>query len=96
MKRKRTWPKGTWMQLKSTDYFKDTIRQRGFSYSDVAEMARCHKSMIGQLASGHRKSCSPELAERISRCLGVLPGLLFDERASATSGSDVLNERISA
>lgn len=84
------------MQLKSAEYFKDTIRQRGLSYADVAEMAGCHKSMIGQLASGHRKSCSPDLADRIARCLGVLTGLLFDQRASATSGHRIPEERIPA
>jgi hypothetical protein len=59
-------------------------------------MAHCHKSMIGQLASGHRKSCSPDLAGRIARCLGVPRGLLFDERASAASGHIISGERIAS
>jgi transcriptional regulator with XRE-family HTH domain len=84
------------MQVQNKDFLKATIQQRNLSYADVAEMADCHKSMIGQLASGHRTSCTPELAERIARCLGVPRGLLFVERASAVSGSGVSGERIPA
>lgn len=95
MARKR-WPEGTWMQVISKDTLKALIHQRGFSYSDVGEMAGCHKSMIGQLASGHRRSCKPTLAEKIARCLGVPVELLFAPRASATSGRTISDERMAS
>lgn len=93
---KRHWPKGTWMQVISKDTLKALIQQRGLSYADVGEMAGCHRSMIGQLVSGHRISCKPTLAENIARCLGVPVELLFLPRASAASGRVVTDERISA
>lgn len=84
------------MQLISKDTLKALIQQRGFSYKDVGEMAGCHRSMIGQLASGHRKSCGTDLAENIARCLGVPRELLFVARVSAVSGQSVSDERIAS
>ena len=38
--------------------------------------------MIGHLLSGHKTSCTPELAVRIEKALRVQPGSLFMPRSS--------------
>lgn len=93
---RRSWPKGTWMKVISQDTLKALIQQRKLSYGDVGEMCGCHRSMISQLANGSRPSCTPDLAEKIARCLGVPLELLFMPRASAVSGRPVSDERIPA
>lgn len=85
MARKR-WPEGTWMKITSKDTLKALIKQRGLSYGDIGEMADCHRTMISALANGHRTSCTPQLAERIVRCLDIPLEVLFVPHASAVSG----------
>lgn len=82
----RRWPKGTWMKLTSKDTLRALIKQRDLSYADVGRAAGCHKTMVSALANGYRPSCSPRLAERISKCLGVPLEVLFVPQASAASG----------
>lgn len=90
----RRWPKGTWMNLTSKDTLRALVKQRGFSYGDVGRMAGCHKTMISALVNGHRTSCSPELAERISECLGVPSEVLFVPRTSSVSvGNDYFEKK---
>lgn len=83
---RRNWPKGTWMRLTSKDTLRALIGQKGLSYRDVGELANCHRSMISQLANGHRTSCTPPLAEKIAVCLGVPLEVLFVPHASADGG----------
>jgi len=83
---RRNWPKGTWMKLTSKDTLRALIKQKGLSYRDIGDLADCHRSMISQLANGHRTSCTPILAEKIAVCLGVPREVLFVERTSAASG----------
>lgn len=93
----RRWPKGTWMKLTSKDTLRALIKQRGLSYADLGQMAGCHKTMISALVNGHRPSCSPELAERIARCLGVPSEVLFVHQTSADGGSsDNSQEKVPA
>lgn len=73
----RRYPKGTWMRLSSPDMLRATIERRGFTLSRLARYAGCSKSMVGHLVSGHKKSCTPELAERIAEALEVPTELLF-------------------
>lgn len=93
---RRRWPKGTWMKVISQDVLKALIRARNLSYGDVGEMADCHRSMVSQLANGDRTSCTPELAERIARCLGVSIDVLFVPKVSADSGRLVSGERMAS
>lgn len=92
----RRWPKGTWMKLTSKDTLKALKKQRRLSYGDIAEMAGCHRSMISQLANGHRTSCTAPLAERIALCLGVPSEVLFVAQASAASGQNDKSRRPAA
>lgn len=84
----RRWPEGTWMKLTSKDTLRALIKQRGLSYGDIGTMAGCHRSMVSQLANGHRTSCTPPLAERIALCLGVPSEVLFVAQTSAPSGQN--------
>lgn len=86
---RRNWPKGTYMKLTSKDTLRALIKQRGLSYRDIGDLAGCHRSMISQLANGHRTSCKPELAERVSVCLGVPLEVLFAAKASAGSSNNI-------
>lgn len=88
-RRRRRYPKGTWMKLRSKEILIAFMEDKDFSTQRLATYADCSKSMIGHLRSGHKKSCTPELADRISEALGVPRVALFDEQASAGSGQNV-------
>lgn len=94
--KRRHWPEGTWMKLTSTDTLRALIEQSKLSYRDIGEMSGCHRSMISQLVNGHRKSCGPDLAENIARCLGVPRKILFVEQASAGRGRSISGERMAS
>jgi transcriptional regulator with XRE-family HTH domain len=83
----KRYPKGTWMKLSSPDMLRATMKRRGFSMERLARYAGCSKSMIGHLCSGHKTSCTPDLAIKISEALDVETELLFVPRVS-TSRSD--------
>ena len=73
----KRYPKGTWMRLSSPEMLRATMDRRGFTISRLARYAGCSKSMVGHLVSGHKKSCTPALAERIAEALDVPTELLF-------------------
>lgn len=52
--------------------------------SRLARYAGCSKSMIGHLCSGHKRTCSSDLAERIAEALDVESELLFVPNASTS------------
>lgn len=83
---KKRWPKGTWMRLRSGQLLRELMNTKGTSNADLGMAAGCHRSFIGQLTSEHRKSCTPKIAENIARRLEVPLELLFEPKASATSG----------
>ena len=76
------------MKLNSKDTLRALIKQRGLSYSEVGEMSDCHRTMVSALVNGHRSSCTPELAERLARCLSVPVEVLFAPQAPTASGHD--------
>lgn len=88
MARRKRYPKGTWMKLRSKEILIAFMADRGFSTGRLAQYANCSRSFIGHLRSGYKTSCTPDLAERISEALSVPRVALFDERASATSGQN--------
>ena len=65
------------MELIDPDKFRTALRLRSLSYAQVATSAGCHRSFIGALVTGRKKSCTPEMAERIARAVGVPVRLLF-------------------
>jgi DNA-binding Xre family transcriptional regulator len=61
------------------------MKDRGHDTVTLAAATGLSKQVIGFLASGYRKSCSRETAERISAALGCLEGDLFSLPVSAES-----------
>jgi len=88
IRRRRRYPKGTWMKLISKHTLIALMEDRKFSTQRLAIYSQCSKSMIGHLRSGHKTSCTPSLAERIAEALDVPVVALFEQRASAGSGSN--------
>lgn len=86
MARRKTWPKGTWMKLRSKDILIAYMEDKKFSTGRLAQYAGCSRSFIGHLRSGHKTSCTPDLAERISEALAVPRIALFVENASTVGG----------
>jgi predicted transcriptional regulator len=95
-KRRKRYPKGTWMKLRSSEILKAFMDEKNFSTGRLATYAQCSRSMIGHLLTGYKTSCSGELADRISEALGVPRVALFDERTSAVSGKNVKAKRVAA
>lgn len=85
MKRRKS-PKGTWMKLRSADVLNAFMKQKNFSAQRLATYSGCSKSFIGFLKTGHKTSCTPQLAASISEALDVPLEVLFERRASADSG----------
>lgn len=91
------WPKGTWMKLASTDTLRALMAQRGLSYETLARYAGCSKSFISHLTSGRKRTCTPQLADRIAEALAVPTTVLFVPLGSAASGTSIRSgERIPA
>jgi len=77
MARKKTFPKGTWMNLTSAVILKELMDTRDFDQARLARYAGCSQSFVSQLVNGHKKSCSQELATDISEALGLPVSVLF-------------------
>lgn len=90
----KRYPKGTWMKIRSADILRAFMRQKDFSMARLARYADCSKSMIGHLCSGHKNSCTPQLAQRIAEALDVPIEALFDLQASADSVQINRRERV--
>lgn len=76
--KRRRWPKGTWMKLKSKDILRAFLESGGVSHRDLARFVECHQSFIGHLTAGRRKTCTPKTATRIAQFLNVPLEVLFD------------------
>lgn len=94
IKRRQRYPKGTWMKLRSKDILIAFMEDKGFSTQRLATYASCSKSMVGHLRTGHKTSCTPQLAQRIAEALDVPLVALFDARTSAVSGEN--SKRVAA
>jgi transcriptional regulator with XRE-family HTH domain len=87
-RRRKRWPKGTWMKLRSREILIAFMDDKEFSTGRLAQYAGCSRSFIGHLRSGHKTSCTPQLAERIAEALDVPTVGLFDQRASSVSSKN--------
>lgn len=85
----KRYPKGTWMRLSSPEMLRATMDRRGFSMARLARYAGCSKSMVGHLTTGHKKTCTPELAGRIAEALDVPTELLFVQSSSTFRSQNV-------
>lgn len=65
------------MQVSSPEMLAATIRRRGLSLADLARQCGCSKSMVGHLTTGHKTTCTPDLAGRIADALDAPLELLF-------------------
>jgi transcriptional regulator with XRE-family HTH domain len=81
--RRRRWPKGTWMKLRSAEVLRAEMRHRGLSERTLARYAGCSRAFIGHLLHERKSSCTPELAVRIEEALGLREGALFVPRVSS-------------
>lgn len=91
--RPRKFQPGVYMQLSSPDALRAWLKHRGYSYADLGRCVGISKQFVGQLATGEKKTCRPEVALLIEKVLlppqelrgpGDLP--LFVERTSKTNG----------
>ena len=94
MSRRKTWPKGTWMKLRSKEILIAYMDDKRFSTGRLAQYAGFSRSFIGHLRSGYKTSCSPDLAEAISEALAVPRIALFDERTATGSGSNSQRKKV--
>lgn len=86
-RRRKRWPKGTWMKLRSTEILNAYMDEKGFSNGRLAQYADCSRAFIGFLRNGDKSSCSPELAQNIAEALDVPLVALFETKTSAGSSS---------
>lgn len=76
------------MQLSSPEMLTATMHRRGFSLADLARQCGCSKSMVGHLTTGHKATCTPDLARRIAAALDVPLELLFFAPAATPADLD--------
>lgn len=76
-RRRRSWPKGCWMKLKSGKLLAGQMDACDVSQYELAEQAKCSRGFISHLVAGRKTTCKPETAERIARYLRVDLELLF-------------------
>lgn len=96
MRRRRRYPKGTWMKLTSPDTLRALMTQRQFSYEQMARYAGVSKGFISHLTAGRKSTCAPKTAENIAEALDVPLAILFVESGSAGSGRPVTGRQRAA
>jgi transcriptional regulator with XRE-family HTH domain len=94
--RRTRWPEGTYMRLISGERLGRLIAKKGLSYSQFAEQVPCSKSMVGHLVTETRRSCTPELAERIARRLDTELDVLFVPSVSIDDGRINKQQKVAA
>jgi transcriptional regulator with XRE-family HTH domain len=68
----------------------------GVSVRGLAAACGVSHSMVQQLRTGRRNTCSPGLAALIAQRLDVPPGRLFTVRTSTQAGQNIQREAVSA
>lgn len=91
--RRKRWPEGTWMQLRSGLLLRDIMDRKHLSNADVALHAKVQRTFISALVNARRSSCKPATAERIAERLEVPLEVLFVPKTSAVSGRRDKGER---
>ena len=81
------------MRLRNRHELIARMEERDVSVRELARWAACHPSMIGHLRTGLLSSCTPKLAARIEKALGVQPGTLFEHPAPTRTSSNVQRDR---
>ncbi|TPW95711.1 helix-turn-helix domain-containing protein [Mycolicibacterium fortuitum] len=83
------------MRLQSGDTLKALMQQHDFSMGRLARYAGCSKTFIYGLCSGEKRSCTPQLGERIAEALDVPVRVLFVVEGSSKSSRNI-NTKVSA
>lgn len=65
---------------------------RDITIRQLSKATDVHPSMIGHLHSGHRRSCSSALANRIETALDCPRGTLFVPKVSPVASDEIPNE----
>lgn len=73
-------------RVRDAALLRQLLRSQGLTVRDAASEAGCSKSYVSALANGTRTACSPYLADRLARTLGVRVDVLFDPPASDLRG----------
>jgi transcriptional regulator with XRE-family HTH domain len=95
MNRRKRWPKGTWMRLRSRDTLRALMAQKGIGLDRLSRSVGCSRGFISHLTSGRRSSCKTLTAERIAETLDVPLDILFEVRQS-TSDTPLVKTKVSA
>ena len=69
--------RGFWVELVSTDSFRQYMKFRGYSVQSMADRVGCSKAAIGHLHSGARKTIGPDYAVKIAEALNCPVEALF-------------------
>jgi transcriptional regulator with XRE-family HTH domain len=77
------------MRLQSGDTLKALMQQRGFSMARLGRYAGCSKTFIHGLCSGDKRSCTPQLGERIAEALDVPLRVLFVVEESSNTSRNI-------
>lgn len=81
--------KGMWLELTSASVLRSYMAYRGESVRTLAakcvvgqgsERKALHRSVIGHLLTGQRRTCIPSTAAAIEKALDVPSGVLFTPR----------------
>lgn len=84
------------MKLADAEMLKALMRRRGVSYADLARCAGVSKGFISHLTAGRKKTCTPQVALRISERLDVDLEFLFVPSISSGTGHDANFQRTAA
>lgn len=74
------------VRVRSAALLAEAMRTEGLSYRDIADRARCGKSMVGYLATGAKTTCTEMLGRRIAEAVGLRFELLFAPAPSVKRG----------
>lgn len=77
------------MTITSAATLRALMQQREMSLGRLARYAGCSKGFVSHLLSGRRRTCTPQLAERIAEALDVPLELLFAPSTSHVRGQVV-------
>lgn len=91
---RRRWPKGTYMQLISSDLLRAFVGPEPGKKMSARRLARYidkHPSFVDHLLAGRSKSCLPRTAEHIAEALDVPLSVLFVP--ALPSAEQVVNKR---
>lgn len=93
--------KAIWMRLKNPDAIRRRRKRMRYSQRDLAALVGCSHAMIGYLERGTIKTCTRQLAEKISDRLDIDLEEHFEEEQDSAlprvvSGQPTTNRKVMA